>query len=122
MNISNNSISKKGLVKRINRQLVANFFTLEEFKELSVRKSIKVIKLISRINNIKLSKNEIKEIASFIRSDFSTNSVKEVSKLWGFATLYIVRKTVSTIKHFIATLKIQFISYFRFNKFDLLII
>jgi len=71
----NKKIDKKTLSKRINRQLFGNFFTIEEFKNLTDREAYKVIKYISKIESIKLKRKEIKEIVQFIRTDFKNNEL-----------------------------------------------
>lgn len=113
--------NKRILVKRINRQLVAHFFTIEEFKTLSNRKSFKVIKYISKIENIKLTKKEIKGIIFFIKNDFDfTTNPSSAIKLWDFVIDYIEEKKIIKNDYLLFNEDRNIIRYFRFNKFDLL--
>lgn len=110
----------KSLSKRINRQLVGNFFTIEEFKELSNRHAYKVIKTISKIENVKLSKSEIKSIVRFIRTDFENiEEVNTAVKLWDFVVSLVEEKNVEIIED-ISTENKYTPQTYRFGRFDLL--
>ena len=116
----NSTLNTKVLTKRINRQLNAHFFTLEEFKELSDRRANKVIKLIAKIENIKLSKEEIKSITSFIKNSFNTQEgINSTSLLWDFVVDAIETKEYQT-NEFAYENDVNRIFNYRFNKFDLL--
>ena len=112
---------KKILYKRINRQLVANFFTVEEFKTLSLRQGYKVIKLIAKYEGIKLSKTEIKEIVNFIQSDFTITkeNITHTASLWSFVIDYL-QETTTQERNEVTVEEQEFIKYYRFHKFDLL--
>ena len=73
----------KAIIKRLNFQLTKNFFTLDEFSNLSFRDAYKVIKLISKINKIKLRRKEIKEITGLILNIAlqKRTSVKQVATI-----------------------------------------
>lgn len=113
------TLDTKSLFKRVNRQLVANFFTIAEFKELSDRHAFKVIKLISKIENVKLTKSEIKEIVNFIKHDFDIKTVESSIKLWDFVLEHIVEKMIERIKQITFEDQIE-ISNYRYEKYDLL--
>lgn len=115
-------LKNKVLSKRINRQLFANFFTIEEFKNLSNRKAYKVIKIISKIENIQLKRFEIKAIVNFIKSDFeSKKDIQATSMLWNFVIDTIIEKA-NELNEYILESEKSFIKYFRFGKYDLQII
>ena len=63
--------------------LSSHFFSIEDFNKLSKRKKVKVIKLITKLENIKLVKKEILEIVLFLSSNLKkiTNTVV---KMWSF--------------------------------------
>ena len=113
------TLDVKVLEKRINRQLVANFFTIQEFKELTERQAYKVIKLISKIEGIALTKKEIKEVVLFIQSDFDVQMIGGTIKLWDFVVNYITNKKEVEIKEFSFENQFELESY-RKDRFDLL--
>ena len=53
---SKNNMSYKDITKKIDYQLTCNFFSFDEFFELNFRNKFKIIKLISKINSIKLKR------------------------------------------------------------------
>lgn len=110
----------KSLSKRINRQLVGNFFTIEEFKQLTDRQAYRVIKTISKIEEVKLSRAEIKSIAQFIKSDFTNvEEVNNVVKLWDFVVSLIEEKAEEKALNQ-ATENIFEPQAYRLGRFDLL--
>lgn len=113
------TLDAKSLSKRINRQLVANFFTINEFKELSDKQAFKVIKLISNIENVKLTRSEIKEVVNFIKHDFDTESVESSTKLWDFVVEHVIEKMIERAAKIIFEDQIH-INNYRYDKYDLL--
>lgn len=113
------TLDAKSLSKRINRQLVANFFTINEFKELSDKQAFKVIKLISNIENVKLTRSEIKEVVNFIKHDFDTESVESSTKLWDFVVEHVIEKMIERAPKIIFEDQIH-INNYRYDKYDLL--
>lgn len=77
----------KDLRKKINWKLASNFFTLEEARDLSFRKLYKLLKYISKIEHLKLKRLELKEIARFLKSDWTQVPASAI-KLWDFLKLY----------------------------------
>lgn len=113
------TLDAKSLSKRINRQLVANFFTINEFKELSDKQAFKVIKLISNIENVKLTRSEIKEVVNFIKHDFDTESVESSTKLWDFVVEHVIEKMIERTQKMTFEDQIH-INNYRYDKYDLL--
>lgn len=113
------TLDQKSLRKRINRQLVANFFTIDEFKELTKRQSYKVIKLIAKIEKVSLTKKEVKDIVEFIHSDFEVQNVEGTAKLWDFIVDHIADKQAMEIKNFEFQNQFELNNY-RKDRFDLL--
>lgn len=113
------TLDAKSLSKRINRQLVANFFTINEFKELSDKQAFKVIKLISNIENVKLTRSEIKEVVNFIKHDFDAQSVESSTKLWDFVVEHVIEKTIECEQKMVFEDQIH-INNYRYDKYDLL--
>lgn len=112
-------LSTKSLSKKINWQLVDNFFTLEEFRKLTDRQAYKVIKLIAKTNKVKLTKDEIKGVVSFIKNDFKAEEKSQsINKLWSFALIEVQSKEKQTFKVFWNSL-VNTITY-RIGRFDLL--
>ena len=112
-------LSTKSLSKKINWQLVDNFFTLEDFRKLTDRQAYKVIKLIAKTNKVKLTKSEIKGVVSFIKNDFKTEEkTQSIHKLWSFALIEVQSKEKQTFKVFWSSL-VEAITY-RIGRFDLL--
>lgn len=113
------TLDQKSLRKRINRQLVANFFTIDEFKELTKRQSYKVIKLIAKIEKVSLTRKDVKDIVEFIHSDFEVQNVEGTVKLWDFIIDHIVDKQTMEIKNFEFQNQFELNNY-RKDRFDLL--
>ena len=112
-------LSAKSLSKKINWQLVDNFFTLDEFKKLTDRQAYKVIKLIAKTNKVKLTRDEIKNVVSFIKNDFKAEEKSQsINKLWSFALSEIKSKEKQTFKVFWISF-VNTITY-RIGRFDLL--
>ena len=112
-------LSAKSLSKKINWQLVDNFFTLDEFRRLTDRQAYKVIKLIAKTNKVKLTREEIKNVVSFIKNDFKAEEKSQsIIKLWSFALSEIQSKEKQTFKVFWISL-VNTITY-RIGRFDLL--
>lgn len=112
-------LSAKSLSKKINWQLVDNFFTLDEFRKLTDRQAYKVIKLIAKTNKVKLTREEIKNVVSFIKNDFKAEEKSQsINKLWSFALSEIQSKEKQTFKVFWISL-VNTITY-RIGRFDLL--
>ena len=112
-------LSAKSLSKKINWQLVDNFFTLDEFKKLTDRQAYKVIKLIAKTNKVKLTRDEIKNVVSFIKNDFKAEEKSQsINKLWSFALSGIKSKEKQTFKVFWISF-VNTITY-RIGRFDLL--
>ena len=112
-------LSAKSLSKKINWQLVDNFFTLDEFKKLTDRQAYKVIKLIAKTNKVKLTRDEIKNVVSFIKNDFKAEEKSQsINKLWSFALSEIKSKEKQSFKVFWISF-VNTITY-RIGRFDLL--
>lgn len=118
-NNTNASLSKRQLKKKINWQLVDNFFTLDEFKTLPDRKARKVIKLIARVNRTRLTRTEIKNIVAYLKADMSSKYESvSIQKLWGFVIEEAKLKDKQSFKINFESL-VNFFTY-RIGKFDLL--
>ena len=76
-----NNSNMKILYKRINYKLLDSFFTLQEFLILPHRKQIKIIKYISKYEDIYLDKKEIREVIHFIKNGFDIEKSKSITKL-----------------------------------------
>ncbi len=92
MNLKKEKISVKEFIKKINWQLLSNFYTLDTLLSSSKRKDIQAIRLIAKLNYIKISKKEAKEVLSslkLIKSEKKINidSINVVQKLFEFASL-----------------------------------
>jgi len=109
----------KAIIKRLNFQLTKNFFTLDEFSNLSFRDAYKVIKLISKINKIKLRRKEIKEITGLIlniafQKRTSVKQVATISPLFKW-NLDFISNTVSAVRVFVQYV-ISYIFIFRIER------
>ena len=109
----------KAIIKRLNFQLTKNFFTLDEFSNLSFRDAYKVIKLISKINKIKLRRKEIKEITGLIlniafQKRTSVKQVATISPLFKW-NLDFISNSVSAVRVFVQYV-ISYIFIFRIER------
>lgn len=109
----------KEIIKCLNFQLTKNFFTLDEFSNLSFRNAYKVIKLISKINKIKLKRKEIKHITSLIlniaiRKTTTIQQIEIISPLFKWKVNFI-QNTISSIVIFTQYV-ISYIFIFRIER------
>ena len=115
---SKNNMSYKDITKKIDYQLTCNFFSFDEFFELSFRNKFKIIKLISKVNNIKLKKNDIKSIINQIIELHETKKIsKSSNSLLSFFNLSIlkVKKTLKRSYYFLKSY-LNFIFIFRLDR------
>ncbi len=85
------------LARKSESLLVRNFFEVQDFKLMSKRKSLKVLKLISQVEDKKHSKDDLVEIYDFIMSEMTIKkATKQVVKYFDF----IVEEFEKTIEFF----------------------
>ena len=85
--------NKSKLIKQINYRLNSNFFTLEEFLNLKKRKAIKVIKLIAKMENQKVSRKEAIQIIDELHSlNTKKANINSISNFFN-----VVIETIETI-------------------------
>ena len=111
-------ITFKDMIKKINYQLTCNYFTFDEFYNLDFKKKYKIIKLISKINKIKLKR---KEIISIVNQIIELHESKKINKSpnlvfslfnWTFSPIKIIfKKAYYYLKSFLT-----FIFIFRLNR------
>ncbi len=83
------TLVKKDIIKKINYQLTNNFFSIQEFIELPFKKAYKVVKLISKINHLQLSRTEIKLITNqmktiIIKKEMNNEQVESISTFFNW--------------------------------------
>lgn len=74
--------SRKALIRKISLFLTSNFFTIEEFNQLTYREAKKVVKYLAKIQKVKLSKDEINEVIFFLRNTSKPKVTSGILKIF----------------------------------------
>lgn len=112
-------ISYLHILKKVNYKLTSNFFSLEEFSQLKFRRAYKVIKLIAKINNIKLNRHQLKSITKEIQilpiaKPKTNDQIQTISSLfnWNLFLNPRIKSTFATLINYL----VSYIFIFRLNR------
>lgn len=112
-------VSRKTMLKKISKFMTSNFFTIEEFNQLTYRESKKVVKYLAKIQKVKLSRNDINEIINFLRNTDKPKLSSGVFKLFAnikkhFVTVIEnVNEVILFIEQSVANFYLKFLQVFR---------